>query len=131
MQANNTTIPIHALFASDGISPNPESDPREIATAGKASIPDRYRQKKEREFERELPLTACHEAAHVVVAWYLDIEVRSVRVGLTIGSIDSGFDSFGKTDVEWIGAAKQRTWREGHHVFSGRIDGRGSFRQSP
>src|SRR5690242_5539638 len=26
MQAINGTIPVHALFASDGISPNPESD---------------------------------------------------------------------------------------------------------
>jgi hypothetical protein len=28
MQANNETISIHALFASDGINPNLESDPR-------------------------------------------------------------------------------------------------------
>jgi hypothetical protein len=28
MQANNRTVSIHALFSSDGINPNPESDPR-------------------------------------------------------------------------------------------------------
>jgi len=56
-----------------------------------------YRQKLERDIERNIGPYAYHEAGHAVLAHNLSLGVRAVRIGPTVNR-DDGWDSVGKTE---------------------------------
>jgi hypothetical protein len=63
---------------------------------------ERFKRRKEREFEKEAPRWAYHEAAHVCVGLGYGRKVVQVNIGVTLGDASSSWDWFGQTQFEPI-----------------------------